>query len=274
MASVPEDQSSMNGESYFQDNNSKTPGAVRFDTYPFGANRGESSGSLASGTPNDEFKFGGYGINGGYGDSKSYTSPDFLTPTPLPYATERLSSISTTSDSSPPPPNEPPKKARFQPTFSLLFSLSPPLSNLSIVGPAVFFSVVAGAIPPYMTELIGSAFQGFSDYTITTYSPTLTPAQLATAKLVLLESVKMSAIKFSALGFGTFIISGLSFAFWTINGERTAKALRLEVFNGIGGRSMAWYDLGMGMNEENEEEMAAEGSSGQGAGGLMGRFAK
>lgn len=43
---------------------------------------------------------------------------------------------------------------------------------------------------------------------------------------------------------------------------------------GISSRGLAWFDLGMGSETTEGEEEGDESEGGQGAGGLMGRFAR
>jgi ATP-binding cassette subfamily B (MDR/TAP) protein 1 len=164
------------------------------------------------------------------------------------------------------------KKDVIQPTFALLFSLTTRSSQLSILIPATFLSIICGLIPPYMTELLGRTFGAFTTYTITTSNPTLTSDQIAAARSILLNSTRNSSFQFVGLAVAVIVASSASVALWVINGERTIKALRLKVFKGVGARSMAWYDLGMGAQDIEEEEGGEE--AGQGAGGLMGRFSK
>lgn len=198
-----------------------------------------------------------------------------------PVSNVRFSTTSTVlglpaSPSSPSPPSPPstePKKHLIQPTVSLLFSLTPRNSQLVILLPAIFLAIVCGLIPPYMTELLGQAFQAFTTYSLETASPTLTTDELSAARAKLLSSAKNSSIQFSILAGLVLACASICVSLWVINGERTITALRLEVFKGVGGRSMEWFDLGMGA-EDNEGEEEGEGGAGQGAGGLMGRFTK
>lgn len=183
------------------------------------------------------------------------------------------------SDATPPTPltgssttTPPTKVPLIQPTISLLFSLTTRASTLSVVIPAIILSIVSGLIPPYMTELLGTAFQAFTTYSITVADPLLSAGQLQAARDALLSSTKNSSIQFCALAVGILITSTASVGLWVLNGERVVRALRREVFMGIGKREMAWFDLGMGSSTASEASEAGEG--GEGAGGLMGRFAR
>jgi ATP-binding cassette subfamily B (MDR/TAP) protein 1 len=137
----------------------------------------------------------------------------------------------------------------------------------------MLFSILSGLIPPYMTELIGKTFQAFINYSlIAATSPS--SDELSIAKAALLQSTKISSLKFLGLGIGILITSTVSLGLWALNGENVAKALRREVFMGISSRGLAWFDLGMGSETTEGEEEGDESEGGQGAGGLMGRFAR
>lgn len=213
-----------------------------------------------------------------YGGGNSKPPHLDLSNSAQPPSNIRFSTTSTTvglptSPSTPTPPSAERKKHLVKPTVSLLFSLTPRSSQLTILVPAMILSIVCGLLPPYMTELLGQAFQAFTTYALETASATLTPSELSAARAKLLSSAQDSSIRFSVLGGLTLVCASTCVSLWVINGERTITALRLEVFKGVGGRSMEWFDLGMGA-ENNEGEEEGEGGAGQGAGGLMGRFTK
>ena len=202
---------------------------------------------------------------------------DLSKTTPLPNFHHSLAispSLLSPSESelpeSPPPPPEK-KKPSIQPTFALLFSLNSRSATLGTVVPAIGFAVLCGLVPPYMTEVSGVAFQAFSTYTITTFTDP-TPEILAAARTELLRSTRISAIQFCALAGAILITSTASIGLWVVNGERVVKALRKEVFRGVGARELEWFDLGMGATAEEHEREDSEG--GAGAAGLMARFAR
>lgn len=186
-----------------------------------------------------------------------------------------LSGASTTSSTTTPASK---RTNAIQPSISLLFSLTSRSSTLFVVLPAVLMSIISGLIPPYMTELIGVAFGAFTQYAIVT-STAISDSDLAAARSTLLASTKNSSLQFVALAVMILITSTASVGLWVLNGERVVKALRTEVFLGIGAREMAWFDLGMGAGsnkeaEEGEGEREGDSAGGQGAGGLLGRFAR
>lgn len=197
----------------------------------------------------------------------------------VPLSNLRFSTTSSSetppTPSSLPPPKDEPKKQTIRPTLGLIFSLSPRATRVTVLLPATLLSVVCGLFPPYMTELVGRAFGAFTTYTMVTANPTLAPEQLSQAQSALMGSVKNAAIQFVVLAGFTFFLSTAMVYLWVINGERAVRTLRMEVFKGIGGRDLAWFDLGMGVKEgAGEGEEGDEKQSGQGAGGLMGRFTK
>lgn len=165
------------------------------------------------------------------------------------------------------------RKAVIQPSLSLLFSLTPKSSKVSIVLPGVIFAVICGLIPPYMTEILGSAFGSFTTYTIATANPDISPDALAAAKAALLHSARNVSFRFLGLAVLIMVTSSVSVTLWVLNGERTVKALRLKVFSGVGSRDMEWYDLGMGTQSTEGDDGEASDAA-QGAGGLMGRFSR
>lgn len=194
----------------------------------------------------------------------------------VPTSTLRLStatSSSTSTTSCTPPPA--PKKPTIRPTLGLMFSLSPKLTHYTILLPATLLSIICGLFPPYMTDLVGKAFQAFTDYTLATSNPSLTPELLKQAQDTLVHTVRDATIKLCVLAALTFFVSTGMVYLWVVNGERAVRTLRMEVFKGVGKRELAWFDLGMGATEEEGEEVdGEEKESSQGAGGLMGRFTK
>ena len=199
---------------------------------------------------------------------------DLSKTTPLIHSLAISPSLLSPSDTELPESPEPPpekKKPSIQPTFALLFSLNSRSTTLGTVIPAIGFAVLCGLVPPYMTEVSGVAFQAFSTYTIATFSDP-TPEILAAARTELLRSTRISAIQFCALAGAILITSTASIGLWVVNGERVVKALRKEVFRGVGARELEWFDLGMGATAEEHEGDDSEG--GAGAAGLMARFAR
>lgn len=191
----------------------------------------------------------------------------------LRFSTTSSSSAASETPSTPAGPTK--KKPTIRPTLGLVFSLSPPKTRWAILGPAILLSIVCGLFPPYMTELIGKSFQAFTDYTLAVSALDLTPDQRSAAQSALLHSIRNSAIQFLVLAALTFVLATGMVWMWVLNGERVVRTLRIELFKGIGGRDLAWFDLGMGAEEGAGEGLEGdEAESGQGAGGLMGRFTK
>lgn len=175
------------------------------------------------------------------------------------------------SGSSTPPPT--PKRVTIQPTVALLFSLQPARTQLPILVPALLATIIAGLIPPYMTELLGQSFGAFTIYTVAV-SGDVTAEAISAAKAQLLKSAQLYSIQFAGLAVLTILASCASFSLWILHGERVARDLRLEVFRGVGRRDMEWFDLGMGAEEVTDKDREDGEAAGEGAGGLMGRFSK
>lgn len=173
----------------------------------------------------------------------------------------------------PPIPTTTPRKAVIQPSLALLFSLTPKSTKISIVLPGVIFAIICGLIPPYMTEILGSAFGAFTTYTIATANPNISPEALDAAKAALLRSARFVSFRFLGLAALIMVTTGISVTLWVLNGEQTVKLLRQKVFAGVGARDMEWYDLGMGTQSTEGDDGEASDAA-QGAGGLMGRFSR
>ncbi|KAL8290518.1 hypothetical protein RQP46_002776 [Phenoliferia psychrophenolica] len=196
-------------------------------------------------------------------------SPPSFQTTPSQFSIATGSPPASPDPSTPPPP----KKPAIKPSLALLFSLKPMRSHLPLLVPALFFTALVAAVPPYMTEVMGSSFGAFTLYALA-IANNATPDEIAAAKVTLLHSARIVSLKFAGLA-ALMIISGLvSVSLWITHGERVARDLRLEVYRGISSRDMEWFDLGSGAAESTEEELASGDANGEGAGGLMGRFAK
>jgi ATP-binding cassette subfamily B (MDR/TAP) protein 1 len=69
------------------------------------------------------------------------------------------------------------------------------------------------------------------------------------------------------------LLNYLKGALWIRHGEGVVARLREAVFVGVQGKSMEWFDLGMGINPDEKDD---EGRNLEaiGAGGLMAKFTK
>ncbi|GAA5867089.1 hypothetical protein JCM1840_001479 [Sporobolomyces johnsonii] len=176
-----------------------------------------------------------------------------------------LSTSPTTSSTS--TPNKPPP---IQPSVRLLFSLTSRSTFYCVVLPALILSIVAGLIPPYMTQVLGGALQAFTDYTTEMAQADLTAADVKAIRAALLVSVRKETIKFVVLAAVVLVVTTSNVALWVVHGERVARALRLKAYAGLSEKGLDWFDKGMG-GAIGEGEAEASGDS---AAGLMGRFTK
>jgi hypothetical protein len=164
----------------------------------------------------------------------------------------------------------PAEQTRTSPSLRLLFSHTTKHTALTVLLPGILTAIVSGGIPAYMTELVGQSFQAFTDYSMVSLVLDPSQAQLDSAAHDLLHTIRLSAIQFAALAIATFVLGTAMVSLWVVNGERTVRVLRYEVFKGVSAHELAWFEIGAGSADSisNEEE------AGTGSGGLMGRFTK
>ncbi|GEM10173.1 pheromone transporter [Rhodotorula toruloides] len=181
----------------------------------------------------------------------------------------RYSITSSASEAKPPAHAKPPS---VQPSLGLLFSLTTRQTFLTIVVPGIVCAIVAGLVPPYMTQILGDALQAYTDFGLATAAPDLSHEALKAARSQLLNAIRNKAIKFAVIAAVVFFFSSTNVALWTIHGERAAHELRMKVYRGVSEKSLEWHDRGMG----GAADGGAEGGDGgkADAAGLMGRFTK
>lgn len=150
-----------------------------------------------------------------------------------------------------------------QPSIRLLFSLLARRDLLVFVLPAVLTSMFAGGIAPFMTLVVGQAFDAYSNFTVATDPDT--------AKHQLLHDVGMTAIELLALAVGALALSSLTSSLWIWTGERNLMAVRKQVYDAVSKKDMVWYDTKMGVEDSVK---STEGDGPVGAGGLMAQFAR
>jgi ATP-binding cassette subfamily B (MDR/TAP) protein 1 len=155
--------------------------------------------------------------------------------------------------------DEPPGQS---PSILLLFSLLPRRQTLLFLLPAIFASVVAGGIAPFMTWVVGQAFNVFSEYSIAT-----NPSQEDKERLI--RGIRIVAIELVALAAGALILGIVTSTFWIWTGERNVKALRERVYASVTRKDMVWFDMKVGAEGQHLDEDGPVG-----AGGMMSRFSK
>nr|GAT53256.1 predicted protein [Mycena chlorophos] len=150
-------------------------------------------------------------------------------------------------------------------SLRLLFSQISPRHRLLLLLPAFAASIVAGAIAPFMTLVIGEAFDAFADFPKTPNPPQST-------KNALLHSMAIAAFELIGLAAGSVLLSSLMSSLWIWTGEQNVRAVRRRVYAAVTQKDMVWFDTKMGSEGTVQ---AADGEHGPlGAGGLMAKFAR
>ncbi|GAA6054523.1 hypothetical protein JCM3770_005828 [Rhodotorula araucariae] len=188
----------------------------------------------------------------------------------LRYSTTSAVSQTASDSSTPATPVGGPKQPVLRPAFSLLFSLTTRRTFWTVILPALCCGILAGLVPPYMTQMIGDAMQSFTNYAAAIAPPDAPGQVVAAAKKELLTAMRDTAIKLTVAAAVVFCASTANIALWVVHGERVAHALRLKVYSGISSKGIEWFDRGMGgtVGEDGGEESTSD------AAGLMGRFTK
>ncbi|KAJ7152997.1 P-loop containing nucleoside triphosphate hydrolase protein, partial [Mycena filopes] len=141
-----------------------------------------------------------------------------------------------------------------------LFSLLSRQQRLSLLLPAIISSVFAGGIAPFMTIVIGHAFDAFSKFS-TTPNP---------SKDLLVHHVGLAALQLVALAVGSFMLSSLTSYLWILTGEHNVLELRKRVYASIASKDMMWFD-----SRVSEDALPSDEDQGPiGAGGLMAQFSR
>lgn len=168
----------------------------------------------------------------------------------------------------------------FKPSMALLFSLSNRKDKLTILLPAMIFSLAAGVVPPIMTFVLGDAFDKFTTYQkALSYQNALLPAlkDMSEANTNLKNGMIKVAIELIVLGVFAVVLTTAALWLWVWHGERVAKRLRYKMYVGVIAKPMAWFDLGMGKRIGESAGTGDEDDSiggNESSGGLMGRFTR
>ena len=149
------------------------------------------------------------------------------------------------------------------PTFRGLFFYSQRKDWLFCFLPAFACSATAALIQPFMSKVIGEVFDVFVLFPV--------DASMATQaqKDALSAGVRINTIKLVGAGAAALILNYAKGALWSRHGEILLDRLRKAVFDGIQNKGMSWFDLGMGMRDEDQEEGETVG-----VGGLMAKFTR
>lgn len=149
------------------------------------------------------------------------------------------------------------------PSIRLLFHFISRRHFFVLVLPAIFSSLIAGGIAPFMTFVVGQAFDVFAQFP-------LTPNPPASAKDALLRGVGLAAVELVGLAVGSLALGSVTSALWIWTGETNVMALRKAVYAAVTRKDMVWFDSNMGSTESAGEQ---EHNS-VGAGGLMAKFTR
>jgi ATP-binding cassette subfamily B (MDR/TAP) protein 1 len=114
-----------------------------------------------------------------------------------------------------------------------------------------------------MSKVIGQVFDVFVQF------PTDASAASALQREALLKGVTNNTIKLVVAGAASLALNYAKGALWARHGEILVDKVRIAVYKGVQGKSMTWFDLGMGMREKDQEEGESIG-----AGGLMAKFTR
>lgn len=125
----------------------------------------------------------------------------------------------------------------------------------------MIMSIISGGIAPFMTFVVGQAFDAFSRFPLSDPSPE--------DKADLRRSVGIAAIQLVALGAAALALSSATSALWICNGERNLMRLRSVIYDAVMNKSMEWFEVRMGASEKSD----TEDDERSGSGGLMAKFA-
>ncbi|KAJ7280214.1 P-loop containing nucleoside triphosphate hydrolase protein [Mycena rebaudengoi] len=114
----------------------------------------------------------------------------------------------------------------------LLFSLLSRHQRLTLLLPAVISSVFAGGIAPFMTLVIGHAFDAFSKFVAPPSPPDADPQAL------LVHRVGIAALELVGLALGSFALSSLTSCLWIWTGEHNVMTLRKRVYASVAHKDM------------------------------------
>ena len=159
----------------------------------------------------------------------------------------------------------PPAPPTLNPSIHHLFSQLSPRHRLLLLFPAILTSLIAGGIAPFMTYVVGQAFDAFAQFP-------LTPNPPQSDKSTLLHNVGIAALELLGLAVGSLALGSLTSSLWIWTGERNVMALRKRVYRAVTQKDMVWFDTKMGAEGNLQSSDSEQGPLG--AAGLMAKFTR
>jgi ATP-binding cassette subfamily B (MDR/TAP) protein 1 len=146
------------------------------------------------------------------------------------------------------------------PSIRLLFSFISRRHLLILLLPAILASIIAGGVAPFMTFVVGQAFDAFAHFPITPDPP-------QAAKDALLRDVGIAALQLIGLAAGALALGSLTSCLWIWIGETNAMTLRKAIYVAVSQKNLTWFDMHTTNDGPSTE-------SSVGAGGLMAKFSR
>ncbi|ETS62367.1 hypothetical protein PaG_03452 [Moesziomyces aphidis] len=139
-----------------------------------------------------------------------------------------------------------------KPSLRLLFSFLSRRDVVLLLLPAVASSIAVGMVPTAMSKVVGHAFDAFTSYGRD--SATAAPHAAAEVNRHFINRILGSVYALLGLAAAMLVISTLSVSAWICLGERAAARVRFAVFHSVIAKKMAWYDTGMGLTSDDQDE--------------------
>lgn len=152
-----------------------------------------------------------------------------------------------------------------QPSIRLLYSFLTARDLFTCILPAVVASIAAGGVAPFMTIVLGQAFNVFA-----TFPSTTTPTDQDRHDL--LHGVGFASLELLLLALGSFALTATMSTLWIMTGERNVMRLRKRVYEAVTSREMEWFDAKLGGDDDVKDKEGSEDRLGPA--GLMAKFAK
>ncbi|KAF8323853.1 hypothetical protein DL93DRAFT_2222741 [Clavulina sp. PMI_390] len=146
------------------------------------------------------------------------------------------------------------------PSISLLFSFCSRRDIWLGLVPAIIVSLAAGGLAPFMTFVVGQAFDAFANFT--------NPSDPG-ASALMLHRISIVSLELIGLAIGQLVFSSLTSTIWLWLGEQVVLRVRQRMFHAITVREIEWFDL-LGENNNSDDQNAEA----IGAGGLMAKFTR